>query len=84
MIQEAELDTSFLKKETTEKTHNVWIRWQHENIQWNEICAMVIEVFGLPGNRYVYTPTIHYMVFEFMSEKDRQLCEILLSEYITR
>jgi hypothetical protein len=51
---------------------------------WNEICAMVVGVFGLPGHRYMYTPTMDYMVFEFKSEKDRQLCEILLSEYIIR
>ena len=84
MTQEAELDTLFPKKETTEKTHNVWVQWEHENMPWNEICAMVVGVFGLPGHRYIYTPTIDYMVFEFKSEKDRQLCEILLSEYITR
>jgi hypothetical protein len=51
---------------------------------WNEICVKVMEVFGLPGNRYTTHPSTHYMAFKFNSEKDRILCEILLSEYIVQ
>jgi hypothetical protein len=72
----------FPKKEITENSHNVRVLWQHENMPWNEICAMVMEVFGLPGNRYTYTPNTHYMIFKFRSEKDKTLCEILLSGYL--
>jgi hypothetical protein len=49
---------------------------------WTEICAKVMEVFGLPGHRYTSHPTTHFMTFTFKSEKDRVLCEILLSEYL--
>lgn len=69
---------------TTDKefSHSVQVNWQdnHSTIWWNETCAMVLEVFGLPGHRYMYRPHVDYMVFEFKSQKDEQLCRILLSE----
>jgi hypothetical protein len=49
---------------------------------WNEICAKVVEVFGLPGERYQWFPSMELMCFAFNSEKDCKLCEILLSEYL--
>ncbi len=79
-----EYDTSYPKKETTEKQYNIFIEWQHSNMPWNEICAKVIEVFGLPGGRYVSSSTTHFLVFRFKNEKDFVLGEILLSEYMTK
>lgn len=60
----------------------VKINWTNENgtIYWNETCAMVLEVFGLPGNRFVYKPYFDYMVFAFSNEKDAIMCKILLSD----
>ena len=78
-----ELDTSSLKKVTTSDL-NIYIEWQLENMPWNEICANVVEVFGLPGERYVYSSSTHFMVFRFKSKKDFMLAEILLSEYLTK
>jgi hypothetical protein len=49
---------------------------------WNEACADVMEVFGLPGDRFTSHPTADYMDFYFKSEKDAKLCKILLSEKI--
>jgi hypothetical protein len=40
----------------------------------------VLEVFGLPGHRFVYRPHEDHMVFEFKTKKDQTLCKILLSE----
>ena len=37
---------------------------------WNEICAWVMEQFGLPGTRYTWHPTEDYMDFWFYNEKD--------------
>jgi hypothetical protein len=74
---------SFLKKETTEKQfdHYVLVEWHSQgNLWWNETCAMVLEVFGLPGDRFTYTPREDCMVFKFATERDEQLCRILLSE----
>ena len=74
---------SFLKKETIEKQfdYHVQVAWHNQgNLWWNETCAMVLEVFGLPGDRFVYTPREDCMVFKFATEKDEKLCRILLSE----
>jgi hypothetical protein len=43
---------------------------------------MVLEVFGLPGDRFMYHPYEEYMVFEFESEKDATTCKLLLSERV--
>lgn len=66
----------------TPSDNEVIVDWTLERgtIWWNECCAMVIEVFGLPGNRFVYTPSIDYMTFTFKNKKDAVLCRILLSE----
>ncbi len=66
----------------TEFDYPVKIQWHNDDgvYYWNQTCAMVLEVFGLPGNRFMYRPGHDHMVFEFKSEKDQKLCEILLSE----
>lgn len=61
--------------------HTVIVPWYgQDNKFWNEMCASVVEVFGLPGNRFMYHPTMDEMTFAFKNIKDKQLCEILLSE----
>jgi hypothetical protein len=61
----------------------VTVVWNNQNTDWwNECCAMVLEVFGLPGNRFVYHPYEDYMTFDFKNKKDADLCRILLSERI--
>jgi hypothetical protein len=49
---------------------------------WNETCAMVLEVFGLPGHRFVYTPSTDFMTFTFKDKRDAFMCKILLSDRI--
>lgn len=60
----------------------VKVDWKNDYspMWWNETCALVLEVFGLPGKRYIYKPQMDYMEFMFVSERDKRLCEILLSE----
>ena len=59
------------------------IDWNNQhNEWWNETCISVIEVFGLPGNRFTYHPDADYMEFRFTTQKDADLCKILLSERI--
>lgn len=65
----------------TENT--VTVVWNNQNgFWWNETCAMVLEVFGLPGTRYDSKPGHDAMFFDFKSKKDADLCRILLSERI--
>jgi hypothetical protein len=64
--------------------HIVSVPWngQH-NDWWNEACADVVEVFGLPGSKFMYHPSFDKMDFHFKSEKNAELCKILLSERLT-
>jgi hypothetical protein len=49
---------------------------------WNETCAMVIKVFGLPGDRFRYSPETDKMTFYFNTEEDAFICKMLLSDRI--
>ena len=61
--------------------HEVKIEWNNQhNEWWNETCISVVEVFGLPGDRWTYHPKEEEMSFHFKSKKDADLCKILLSE----
>jgi hypothetical protein len=65
------------------KDLTVKIPWHNQdNNWWNEICADVVEVFGLPGDRFAYHPRYEDMSFIFKNQKDYDLCRVLLSEYI--
>lgn len=63
--------------------HVVIVDWSHGIdvvYGWNEACAKVLAVFGLPGDRWRYKPKENDMKFIFKSKKDADLCRILLSE----
>lgn len=61
--------------------NTVTVAWDNQNgFWWNETCALVLEVFGLPGGRYTSKPEHDAMFFVFNSKKDADLCRILLSE----
>jgi len=74
----------FQKKEIivlTTSENQVAVLWDNQNgFWWNETCALVLEVFGLPGNRYESHPEEDCMTFTFKNKKDADLCRILLSE----
>ncbi len=62
--------------------HVVVIPWTARDgaDKWNETCALVLEVFGLPGQRLYFSPRESNMLFTFKNKKDAKLCRILLSE----
>ena len=63
--------------------HNVYIPWKKQNDQyWNELCARVVEHFGLPGDRFTTHPETDWMTFSFNDEQDALMCRMLLSEHI--
>lgn len=64
--------------------HNlsIMIEWRLKIMPWNEICAQVIEIFGLPGDRYETAPAPNHLIFKFKNQNDFRLCQILLSEHI--
>lgn len=65
--------------------NNVYFPWKKvrdHDPEWNEICAKVVEQFGLPGTRYTSHPSEDWMIFDFKNEQDSLMCKLLLSEYI--
>jgi hypothetical protein len=63
--------------------HIVSLPWKSQSSSfWNESCADVIEVFGLPGGRFTSHATMDHMDFYFKSKRDAELCQVLLSEKI--
>lgn len=62
-------------------THDVTVLWDNQNgFWWNETCAMVLEQFGLPGDRYTSHPNTDFMTFKFNTEQDAFMCRLLLSD----
>ncbi len=49
---------------------------------WNEVCADIVEHFGLPGGKYTTEVTEDYMNFNFHSDKDGLMCKLLVSEHV--
>jgi hypothetical protein len=67
--------------------HDVIIDWQlgqDNNNWWNMICSDIMQVFGLPGNRYTTHVNTEFMLFKFKSKKDALLCRILLSDRVDK
>ena len=63
------------------RSYIVRLPWSGQSSYWwNEACAEVVEVFGLPGDRFTSHPTQDHMDFYFKSKKDYELCKILLSD----
>ena len=64
--------------------HTVTVVWENGQTGyfWNNLVTTIMEVFGLPGDRYVSKPTEDYMLFTFENKKDADLCKILLSEHL--
>jgi hypothetical protein len=58
------------------------ISWHKKGtMTWNEICAQVVEQFGLPGDRYVTEVGMFDMAFIFQDPKDLLLFKLKWSEY---
>jgi hypothetical protein len=61
--------------------NTVLVPWDNQQGHWwNETCAMVLEQFGLPGDKYTSHPTKDSMSFTFNNEHDALLCKLLLSD----
>lgn len=47
---------------------------------WNEVCAQIVERFGLPGDKYTTEVSADWMGFKFNDEKDALMCRLMISE----
>jgi hypothetical protein len=58
------------------------IMWKINGVlTWNEICAQVLEDFGMPGDRYVTEVGLLEMAFIFKDPQDLLLFKLKWSEY---
>jgi hypothetical protein len=49
---------------------------------WNEICAQGMEMFGLPGGRYITDANVNNMTWWFRTEQDALLMTLKFSEQL--
>jgi hypothetical protein len=71
--------------EFAEFPHPVMIPWasKMDNVmQWNEVCAQAMEVFGLPGDRYLTQANVNNMTWFFKTEQEALLMRLKFSELI--
>ena len=50
--------------------YNVRIHWKNYNQNWNEICGIAVDYFGLPGDKFTTNVCSDYMEFVFKEETD--------------
>jgi hypothetical protein len=49
---------------------------------WNEICADAMEMFGLPGDRYITDANVNDMTWYFRNEQDALIMILKFSEQL--
>ena len=54
-----------------------WSRTYDNSKMWNEVCVWAIEMFGLPGDKFIATANVNYMDFVFVSNKDALLMALM-------
>lgn len=67
-----------LKKSSEPAGTRVRISWMigDKISDWDETCIRAIELFGLPGDRFITHLTSEYMDFIFKDEKDALVFEL--------
>jgi hypothetical protein len=64
-----------------------WEAVNHDAIEsravytWNEICARIMERFGLPGGKYTTDVTEDFMIFHFNDQEDAFLSKLMIGDY---
>jgi len=58
-----------------EHTHGLTLHWARDDYMelWNMRMANIVELFGLPGDRYITEITQDYMTFWFRDHRDALL-----------
>lgn len=63
------------------ENNTVTVFWKNQsNVWWNETCADILEVFGLPGEKYTTEVSPDSMKFHFKNYKDAFMCKIMISQ----
>lgn len=65
--------------------YSVVIPWSSKidtTMAWNELCAQGMELFGLPGDRYITQANINDMTWFFKNKNDALLMLLKFSDRI--
>jgi hypothetical protein len=63
--------------------NQICVPWNGQSTMWwNEICARIIEHFGLPGDKYTTEVSSDNMKFFFNDEREALLCKIMISDQL--
>jgi hypothetical protein len=63
--------------------NQICVPWNGQSTMWwNEICARIIEHFGLPGDKYTTEVSEDNMKFFFNDEREALLCKIMISDQL--
>lgn len=57
----------------------VQVPWEdpyNKDFMWNELLAWTMETYGLPGDRWTYTPTADFMDFHFPDDNDALMFQL--------
>jgi hypothetical protein len=47
---------------------------------WNEVCTVIVEKFGLPGDKYTTELSNHYMIFNFNEPEDALMAKLTIGD----
>ena len=60
-----------------------WTNWASDSLyMWNVIAAEAMELFGLPGDRYITDIGEHSMIWSFKDPRDAVLFKLKFSEAV--
>jgi hypothetical protein len=59
-----------------------WSRNLDTMFMWNELCADAMEIFGLPGDRYITDVNVNDMTWYFRNKQDALLMALKFSEHV--
>jgi hypothetical protein len=63
--------------------NEIHVAWDRQsNVWWNEICARIVDRFGLPGDKYTTKVSEDSMKFFFTDEREALLCRIMISDQL--
>jgi len=57
-----------------------WTDRHNPMFYWDDLCANAVELFGLPGDRYITDISEQSMTWSFRSDKDAVLFRLKFSE----
>lgn len=59
-----------------------WVDRKDPMYYWDTLCANAIELFGLPGNRYITDISEQSMTWSFRNEQDALLFKLKFAEAV--